>query len=686
MRKLLNRLTTLLLLALAATNSQAATTDVKYVLSNETYVASPTAGEWQFQNGLAIVNGKEKAYAKGVDSYMKFSRNQQFTITLPAGLAVSTITFQGYDNYADADAYIRELNGTTYAETDYVFPAKTSEDPDNPDVLTSHIVAHTISFATPVTDQLTFTAGGQQVAWTITIEGQLTTDDSGQQGTPTTLTISEATFVDSLSIGEWNFQDGVGVTNEKAKGFSKGLEQTVKFSKGVQFTITLPEKFTATSIVFKGYGNEDANDTYLAELNGTTYAETDYVFPHRTDSKHATLVSHEVPFATPTTGAITFTAQGAQAAWLISVKGYSEDDGEQEQGTPAAYTISETTFVDSLSIGEWNFQDGIGVVNEKAKGFSKGLEQTVKFSKGVQFTISLPEKFTASQIIFKGYGNEDANDAYVFPHRTDSKHATLATHAIDFATPVSGQITFTAQGAQAAWIITVKGTLDDDGSQPQGEAATFAIAASNYVESPTATEWSFKDGLTVVNEKDKAYGTGKEDGVKFSAGVQHTIKLPANFLVQQVTFKGYDNYGEVDAYIRELNGTTFGETDYVFPMKTSEDPDNPDVLTYHVVSHTINLSTPASGQLTFTTAGKQVVCTVTLKGIIQESTVSLGDANEDGNVDVTDVMCIVYYVLGQPNPTFNFANANINGDEVVDVTDAMILVNILLGKPYEPQQ
>jgi len=58
----------------------------------------------------------------------------------------------------------------------------------------------------------------------------------------------------------------------------------------------------------------------------------------------------------------------------------------------------------------------------------------------------------------------------------------------------------------------------------------------------------------------------------------------------------------------------------------------------------------------------------------------LGDADESGLVDVTDVMVIVDYVLNKPVRVFNFANANVNQDEVVDVSDAMIIVNMILGK------
>ena len=57
-----------------------------------------------------------------------------------------------------------------------------------------------------------------------------------------------------------------------------------------------------------------------------------------------------------------------------------------------------------------------------------------------------------------------------------------------------------------------------------------------------------------------------------------------------------------------------------------------------------------------------------------------GDANGDGTIDVTDVMCIVDYVLGKPLENFNYNNANWNEDGDVNVTDAMYIVDYILGK------
>ena len=63
------------------------------------------------------------------------------------------------------------------------------------------------------------------------------------------------------------------------------------------------------------------------------------------------------------------------------------------------------------------------------------------------------------------------------------------------------------------------------------------------------------------------------------------------------------------------------------------------------------------------------------------SAVLKGDANMDGEVNVTDIMTIVNYLLNKPVPVFSEKNANWNEDSDVNVTDIMLLVNYLLYKP-----
>ena len=116
----------------------------------------------------------------------------------------------------------------------------------------------------------------------------------------------------------WTFNNGCSI--ESSKGYATAKNNTIKYSKGVQFTINLPENITITSATFAGYANEDNKNCYLGELNGTTFASDKYVFPSRitqTDTK----TKFDITLDTPATGTLTFTPQGAQAAWIITLKG-----------------------------------------------------------------------------------------------------------------------------------------------------------------------------------------------------------------------------------------------------------------------------------------------------------------------------------------------------------------------------
>lgn len=116
----------------------------------------------------------------------------------------------------------------------------------------------------------------------------------------------------------WTFNNGCSI--ESSKGYATAKSNTIKYSKGVQFTINLPENITITSATFAGYANEDNKTCYLGELNGTTFASDKYVFPSRT-TQTDTSTKFDITLDTPATGVLTFTPQDAQAAWVITLKG-----------------------------------------------------------------------------------------------------------------------------------------------------------------------------------------------------------------------------------------------------------------------------------------------------------------------------------------------------------------------------
>ena len=55
--------------------------------------------------------------------------------------------------------------------------------------------------------------------------------------------------------------------------------------------------------------------------------------------------------------------------------------------------------------------------------------------------------------------------------------------------------------------------------------------------------------------------------------------------------------------------------------------------------------------------------------------VKMGDVNDDGVIDVTDVTMLINAILGQ----IQIEGGDLNGDGNVDVTDVTTEINIVLG-------
>lgn len=143
------------------------------------------------------------------------------------------------------------------------------------------------------------------------------------------------------------------------------------------------------------------------------------------------------------------------------------------------------------------------------------------------------------------------------------------------------------------------------------EAAAEAPATATYELSQatnstnTASEYTFNNGFSITNTKSKGYATGSNNGIKYSSGTQYTIVIPSGLTITAAEIIGYDNYNTTDAYLGELGGVSYTSTQYVFPQKDASG----NITTK---DYTITLTNPATGTLTFTPQGKQVVWKIIL--------------------------------------------------------------------------
>ena len=170
-----------------------------YTLNSKT-LTDGTSSTATFSNGFSISNEKGKKYDVGSGTnYLKYSANQ-YTINIPDGIKIAKMYIEGKDNYADADAYIGEINGKSYNETTYVFPKDKS------------VKKYTVEFDSPVEHTLTFTPKVKQCILAFTLYTDATSSIAG-------------ITVDNKLMADANIYDLSGrvVAQKGSEGLKKGI-------------------------------------------------------------------------------------------------------------------------------------------------------------------------------------------------------------------------------------------------------------------------------------------------------------------------------------------------------------------------------------------------------------------------------------------------------------------------------
>ena len=170
-----------------------------YTLNSKT-LTNGTSSTATFSNGFSISNEKGKTYGVGSGTnYIKYSANQ-YTIIIPDGIKIAKMDIEGKDNYADADAYIGEINGKSYDATTYIFPKDKS------------VKKYTVEFDSPVEHALTFTPKVKQCILAITLYTDATSSIAG-------------ITVDNKLMADTNIYDLSGrvVAQNGSEGLKKGI-------------------------------------------------------------------------------------------------------------------------------------------------------------------------------------------------------------------------------------------------------------------------------------------------------------------------------------------------------------------------------------------------------------------------------------------------------------------------------
>ena len=186
----------------------------------------------------------------------------------------------------------------------------------------------------------------------------------------------------------------------------------------------------------------------------------------------------------------------------------------------------------------------------------------------------------------------------------------------------------------------------DDFTITQGETYTVALQLTNTTRNLTAFQMTLTlpSGLTLVS----AEPTGRYSG-------QVVIGQPAN-----------NEYNICGADL--LLGTISGTSGDLL------------ILTFEA-SNTFRGGTATISDIDFVTVDRQhkTAPDTSFKVDYEKGAVGLvGDANEDEDVNVIDVMAIVNYIIGNPTDVFNEINADVNEDGEVNIIDAMAIINMIL--------
>lgn len=363
----------------------------------------------------------------------------------------------------------------------------------------------------------------------------------------------------ATSNGDWTFNNGFSITTSKSYS-SVSNSNYIKYSRGVKYTINIPDGISIEKVTITGNLNQDTGTGYLAELNGKTYSTNDYVFPNRMANDDR---SYTIILSTPATNTLTFTPGGGQTGWELKLYPVSKE----EEPTVVKTVTGKITLP---------FYDG----NENF---------------AVNYDVSIEGKVTATVSLGSALG-------------CSAKRTVNGANFNEISTTEVN-----VQSANSANALTINITTAN-------KDITFKPTSIAFNACRIATD----GGIFDLNL----------DGSPLYSG--------------EVPNRNNEAGGYYSSYDKSLSSTSATSHDFVYNIYALNDK-------------------------------KMGLGNIVITGELTEKiNPIMGDVNGDGLVNITDVVCLVNYVLDSDASNINLEISDINGDGIINITDVVSLVNLIL--------
>lgn len=200
-------------------------------------------------------------------------------------------------------------------------------------------------------------------------------------------------------------------------------------------------------------------------------------------------------------------------------------------------------------------------------------------------------------------------------------------------------------------------------------------------EANASSPWSF-GSWQVSNEAGKTYQKGSgatNDYVKFSAqDIDWKISIPEGKEVVSFKVKATTNVDDTKdsrrAYLKHVNGVTLDSTEYNFPHRNTTSPFS---------EYTVNLETPATGEVSFEFANNQVCAIITLGVQDKQETPEPAEAPKVaylcGATETTEGVYNALVAAGMEVTALNYDDKTLTGNLETDALTGYDLV-VLAGK------